>query len=267
MNSDDIMRLTDNPDFIPGVHNYCDRWCERCPLATRCSVYAMENAPEERRSKADADEEAFWKDIEENLQVAIELLTEMCLEEGLDPDELAAGEWEREEEYHIHEVKDNDLVKKAGQYMQTTEQWFDSAEGRFAAKNQELHEQVRLQLPNTAPGAESEKLGEMIEVIQRYSMLIPAKVRRAVGGQLRGVPDLIEDMPRDYDGSAKVALIAIDRSIAAWSRLRKHLPGDGDDILDICLQLTALRKALETAFPDARAFVRPGFDTGYLEEA
>ena len=28
-------------NFIPGIFNYCDRWCERCPLTARCSVYAM----------------------------------------------------------------------------------------------------------------------------------------------------------------------------------------------------------------------------------
>lgn len=22
--------------FVPGIYNYCDRWCERCPLQLRC---------------------------------------------------------------------------------------------------------------------------------------------------------------------------------------------------------------------------------------
>lgn len=25
--------------FIPGIHNYCDRWCERCYFTSRCRVY------------------------------------------------------------------------------------------------------------------------------------------------------------------------------------------------------------------------------------
>ena len=32
----------DDQGFIPGVYNYCDRWCERCPFASRCRSYAME---------------------------------------------------------------------------------------------------------------------------------------------------------------------------------------------------------------------------------
>ena len=26
--------------FIVGIFNYCDRWCERCPLTNRCRVFA-----------------------------------------------------------------------------------------------------------------------------------------------------------------------------------------------------------------------------------
>ena len=28
--------------FILGIHNYCDRWCERCPLTHRCRAFADE---------------------------------------------------------------------------------------------------------------------------------------------------------------------------------------------------------------------------------
>jgi hypothetical protein len=31
-------------------------------------------------------------------------------------------------------------------------------------------------------------------------------------------------LPRDSDGSAKVALLGIDRSLVAWTRMRQHFP-------------------------------------------
>ena len=53
----------------------------------------------------------------------------------------------------------------------------------------------------------------------------------------------------------------MDRSIAAWSGLRLALTGaDDDEILDLLAQLTAVRREAEKLFPQARAFVRPGFD-------
>lgn len=33
-----------DPRFIPGIYNYCDRWCERCPLSNRCLTYAINKA-------------------------------------------------------------------------------------------------------------------------------------------------------------------------------------------------------------------------------
>jgi hypothetical protein len=31
-------------DRIDFISAYCDRWCERCALTTRCSAYAVEAA-------------------------------------------------------------------------------------------------------------------------------------------------------------------------------------------------------------------------------
>ena len=36
----EVYRARD-PKLIPGIYNYCDRWCERCPFTSRCMVYAM----------------------------------------------------------------------------------------------------------------------------------------------------------------------------------------------------------------------------------
>ena len=58
-----------------------------------------------------------------------------------------------------------------------------------------------------------------------------------------------------------MALLSIDRSIGAWGILRAHFPQEEDSILDILVHLERMRKAIEKAFPDARAFLRPGFDT------
>jgi len=44
MKKRDIDKLAGNPDFISGIYNYCDRWCERCVMTARCVVFAMEQA-------------------------------------------------------------------------------------------------------------------------------------------------------------------------------------------------------------------------------
>jgi len=80
-------------------------------------------------------------------------------------------------------------------------------------------------------------------------------MRAATGNENNDISD-----KQDSDGSAKVALIGIDRSIAAWGKLLSYFPEQEDELLDILVHLEKLRRTTENEFPDARAFIRPGFD-------
>jgi hypothetical protein len=99
------------------------------------------------------------------------------------------------------------------------------------------------------------------EVIQWYQYQIAVKTMRALSGRREEIEDPeIGDFPKDSDGSAKVALIGIDRSIAAWRMMQLSLPDRVESIVPLILQLERLRLRLEKSFPQARDFVRPGFD-------
>jgi hypothetical protein len=61
---DDFEKTLDNPRFIAGIHNYCDRWCERCPFTARCSVYAVEQQSAARKPEGqDITNAAFWEHL------------------------------------------------------------------------------------------------------------------------------------------------------------------------------------------------------------
>jgi hypothetical protein len=72
--------------------------------------------------------------------------------------------------------------------------------------------------------------------------------------QLRAIDE------QDRNGSAKVALIGIDHSLAAWGALRESLASESETIFDMLVQLARLGRAVESEFPKARSFKRPGFD-------
>lgn len=77
-----------------------------------------------------------------------------------------------------------------------------------------------------------------------------------------GERELIDEeaMRIDSLGSAKVVLLGIDRSLAAWAIIREAFPEHADEILDVLVDLDQLRRTGEIRFPAARAFVRPGLD-------
>ena len=197
-----LRKLAADPRFIPGIYNYCDRWCERCPISHRCLNYAT--------LKAEDDGDPAARD-----------------------------------------------------YGFAVQKWIEASSGLFKAKGVELERKARLDVGR--PLDEAEEIREMLEIIQWYHLFIHVKLARAIGShaeeELETDPEL-RALLRDGDGSAKIALIGVDRSLAAWAALRPHFPEQEDAILDFQLRLARLRRDAEKLFPNARAFVRAGFDEG-----
>jgi hypothetical protein len=71
---------------------------------------------------------------------------------------------------------------------------------------------------------------------------------------------MIDAAGYDSDGSAKIALIAIDRSSSAWRVMQSSLLEKTDSIKPMLVELERMRRAAEQTFPQARDFIRPGFD-------
>lgn len=260
-----LRQLAQDPNFISGIYNYCDRWCERCPLSNRCLVYATERADEEADpTERDLANQKFWDKLHRNFRETLEMVRATAKESGIDLDdpelETAVAEQERAERRLA--AKNFPLVRVAKDYMTATGQWLDHAKPLLEAKVGELNTQVKLDIGD--PAGDAEKLSDFTDVIQWYQHFIYVKLRRAISGRAREDMETDEELkqfPKDSDGSAKIALIAMDRSIAAWSGLREALSGDGgDSILDLLAQLAKIRRETEKLFPQARSFIRPGFD-------
>ena len=154
----------------------------------------------------------------------------------------------------------HECAKSARDYSHKVNHWFESSSTLFDEKRDEFELKDRLELPNTAPREEAATLNDAIAVIRWYQDQIYVKLMRAIEGMLEEPREILKDFPKDSDGSAKVALLALDRSIAAWGILLNHFPDREDDLLEILVHLERLRRKTEKEFPEARAFVRPGFD-------
>jgi hypothetical protein len=141
-----------------------------------------------------------------------------------------------------NEEEENVLFKAAQSYAYETYKWIETY----------ADEVNWLDLDDT----KKENLVDAIEVVQRYAFFISAKLLRALDAEET------DELPvnSDENGSAKIALIAISRSINAWSLIRSHKI-DLDCSAGLLGQLIALRRNIEQIFPRAMEFIRPGFDT------
>ena len=234
-----LTELANNPDLISGVYNYCDRWCERCPLTSRCLVYATEQEDNDSPESRDTRNEAFWRKLSAIFQETRELIAEWARKAGIDLN--ATTEEDETRHKRKRQLVDNHPLTRVGKkYANAASDWF-----------REFDQSV-----------EFSDVEDAREVIQWYQYQIAVKTMRALSGrneETEGDPEIM-DFPKDSDGSAKVALIGIDRSIAAWRMMQLSSPDRVESIVPLILQLEGLRRRLEKSFPQAREFIRPGFD-------
>ena len=234
-----VKSIAGGDDIIPGIHNYCDRWCERCTHSGKCSVFKIEKEMNLSNEDMDIQNEQFWKSLKELFWATSELLDEKMKELDIDTDDKPT-------ENFITEPLNNEMVIVSKEYAFEVAKWLEKHRNLIIDKfelNQNVNESKAL------------IIADAIDIIQHYFMMVATKTYRA---------SLVykdnEEQNEDARGSAKVALIIIDRSIAAWSALLKDFSDFEDDILKFLKDISKVKRLLLNAFPNAMEFIRPGFD-------
>ena len=235
----------DSGRFIDGVYNYCDRWCERCPLTARCRLFAMEAEFEAAAESHDPENAAFWDSLELTLEQA-----EGDDEFDFELDEAELEEIGRQREELERQKEEHSLFVESYDYATKVKAWFDARRDRFGAKG-----------ADSGRSSETVRLSDTVDVIHWYCFQIGAKSARALSTLLEEGPYAGDEELYDANGSAKVALLGIERSLAAWMLLSRIVPEEKASIRPHVARLQRLRLQLGDLFPNARAFVRPGFDT------
>lgn len=264
--------LAANRDFISGIYNYCDRWCERCPFTARCLVYATEKEEDDDPESRDITNAKFWSRMEKIFQEAHEMIQEWAEEAGVDLETIETDAALADREQQRLDAKHHEISLSARRYAEMVQRWFEE---EFAVE-QNVHDDTTGKSKCTEDDID---VSDAIDVIRWYQFFVAAKVFRALMARDRPVIEVdlssddlfagteieddeapIEALGDDGDGSAKIALIAIDRSSSAWRVMQSSLPEKAESIMQMLLELERLRRATEQAFPDAKDFIRPGFD-------
>ncbi len=253
-----------DPHFIPGIFNYCDRWCERCEFSHRCHNFAENELyfgedPEARdvtNPKFQKTLKRIYADAQKILDAALAKATTVP-----DPNAIeAAAAHEKHVERRARAIGQKE-TKLAITYAHMVDEWFNN-ELRLPLEHvQDLERRVETGEVSVATAkGDLVRLNDCVEVIRWYQHFIFVKLGRAFSSLVEEQerPEIAHE--KDSDGTAKVALISMDRSIEAWSALSEMFPQKADSILEIQVVLSRLRTSLSAKFPEARKFIRPGFD-------
>lgn len=221
--------------FIVGIYNYCDSWCQVCAFTSRCGVFA------------DIAEMEASRDTNFGAVVCAPRL----------PDEipLPPPRW-------MQELIDE--VNEAARNPPSEAEW-ELIRPRIAPGHQPIEDRAHVYCVQAHAWLRAHESGRRDDpghpyaVIGWYHTQIPAKIHRA----LIGLSDRFQDhtgFAPDYDGSAKVALMGIERSHAACiDAVAGGLVSDRD-MRPLISDLVWLKVQVEHVFPNARRFIRAGFD-------
>jgi hypothetical protein len=232
---DRLVARAADPRLIPGIYNYCDSRCTRCPFTERCLTF-LDNRELESAGEPSTIAEMFSA----SLQRTLEILTEVARRQGIDLEDSKDDETRAIEDDADRHNRDP-LMMSARAY------------GELAWRIAQALEPVVTQRGDAA-------VSDAVDTIEWFSTLISAKIRRAVCGQPEEWVDH-DAAQTDQNGSAKVALIGIAESRAAWSVLMEAGKATADGVPAVAVKmLDALARDVGARFPRATQFVRPGFD-------
>jgi hypothetical protein len=230
-----IARARD-PRLIPGIYNYCDERCPRCPFTDRCLVF-LHNGGENDEGRA---ANGARDDVAVPLERAVAMLAEIARHEGVDL-RAPGGETAPDGPPGTVDHERDPLLVCAREY--STIAW-----------------RVSHALAPVVAARDDRTTIDAVAAIEWFSSRLAAKLYRAVCG-CADAWQADTDVQRDCDGSAKVALIAIRESRAAWIALMDAGKATADGVPAYAVKtLEDLDAAVRARFPRAEQFVRPGFD-------
>lgn len=239
---------------IPGIHNYCDSWCERCSFTSQCAVYTQQSGLGDEEK--DIKNKAFWDRLANNLDKAMTLLQNKATEMGIDLDEISAA---HEQSVETSNVNSHPLIKIVFDYTDLSQNWLKKP--GIHEKTDQLLQQYELGLLSDEDTLhEVRMIKDSIGIINWYETLVPSKLMRAIKGKDDDGWEKQNGYQRDYDGSAKIALMGIERAKKAWAKLLELVPQEEDNILAILAILEKMQRMTRQEFPEAEKFIRPGFD-------
>ena len=250
---------------IENIYAFCDRWCERCAFGARCDAFAANEAIRKPET-LEADDEKnriFWERIEADLPEAMLYLDQKAQEKKADLKDFPGISTRAKFDLFQRKAVNNMVLKAGRKYEDRVDDFLDEAAdaGKIAMDELQPGSVFKLTDENLAAD-KKQNANDLIAVVMRYQLQLYLKLSRAYysRGREEEGEQKVAGGRRESDGTARVCLLLIDRSLSAWHGLLEFFPEKADAIDEILFLLVRMKNRLEEEFPRAYQFVRPGFD-------
>jgi len=235
----DIIQEQKKQNTIESIYNYCDRWCEECRFRNNCLLSLMEEEFYEKNIFSDKSEnmlEAF----DDMLNASVQMLAEM----GIDNATIISPE-NASEDIQL-DLKSHPLFKETQKYMKLLNAW--------------LHPKTKKALCSIGSEFESNTMEYLkpLTLLGHYSVLVHTKTNRALNSLLNS--NISEACIFDMNATARLILDCTTKSKKNLVSILNAEKNSNDELIPLLGSLEKTEKLIESNFPKARTFIRPGLD-------
>ena len=216
--------------FIVGVYNYCDRWCERCPLSNRCRMFATETELDFEEGNGPLTEPRVVRERRRLFAQVAEMQAQAEKLRGVTSPAPSKQIGHLPPGLEPSTGPDPEVVAHSAFIRKKVHQLEMSA-----------NPSVRLAM----------------ETIKHFSLYVPAKTARAFA---QVADHGAGDQQSDANGSGKAALVGLDRMEKAWRWLIDSRHVSASIAAPFLSEIARMQRNINRALPNAGEFVRPGFD-------
>jgi hypothetical protein len=256
-------------NFIPGIYNYCDRWCEKCRFTSNCHLYTTESRITshqllnngEMPKAEDIYKTEDFADTEEDENIFDEMEDDFFIDSDVDTEEFdeefLQEDFDQDGEKELRRIEQNKtpIEKFTQEYLDKSHKLVKKVDEKY-----NLYQPPKEKLKDPA----FKKLYDNFDVFCYYHMFIHVKFKRAIHGKEDIIEEDDDEMKEihayDMNGTAKIATISVNNSISALNELYKLLPEYNTEIGELLVLLGKIKNEAEIEFPDCMSFVRPGLD-------
>ncbi|MCD4682802.1 MAG: hypothetical protein K8R86_05935, partial [Bacteroidales bacterium] len=178
MEFDDHIELPEG-DFIPGIYNYCNRWCERCLYTEKCRLFADEKIfmkeyeAQKRREKSIEENKDFWDQVNKTIEEAADIIDEEIPLMKNDESSLF-GQWDDDEDAEEamkdhkekrEKAKEQNTSQVASKYERAVHQWLEDRKETLKQDYDPETKDINVSYPGILDKIELKQLTESVEVI------------------------------------------------------------------------------------------------------
>lgn len=235
-----LPEMASDEQFIHGICNYCNRWCERCSKTQQCLSFAhdqLSKGIDLKQSNNDLENKKFWNAIERILKTNSNNL------------------FQNASAKLTEKITSTNIVSFAKHYGDSVNNWLIENNTLLAGKSKLIVAKY--------DDYKTIRLFEAVEIVKWYSIFISERIVRSLNEMEERKKGDFNDSKnpfRDNIGSAKNTIVACKHSLAAFSLLYFELEKYQPQIELFITQLIQIKNQLMEIFPEVIGFKRPGFD-------